>query len=160
MDYCNLTEDEIIERSKLLKSIEQRKFLSYPDMRVSFDTNRQGVVGSSGNCGNFAIALKRHLCNKGKVFVTVTNEKSPEGDVSHPIHAFFRLGDCIYDFRGKQCKKTDQTEEEFKKWSAKYNFGEDLVEVEEEFIPVMLLNTNEKRIKLIEEILEREDNAD
>lgn len=158
MDYCKKTDDEILQKSVLLKKIEERKFSNYTDREVSFSTNTEGLIGTNGNCGNFAIALNHHLCNKGTLLMSAIDQKSLLGDVTHPIHAVLRFKDCIFDFRGKLCKKEQESEEDFQKRAGLNSFGNYLIEMAEESIPIILLNTNKKRIERIEKIFRDEDN--
>lgn len=96
LDYCKLTEREILHKSPIFQAIRQQTMPQ--DLQ-----RRDAGVGSGGNCGIFAEELWNHHCMKGKIY-GIFNDVEPE----MAFHVMLRIDDCLVDAGGVYCPKQGQ----------------------------------------------------
>lgn len=104
LNYCDVDPSEALKNSKLLKVIDEGKLSEkfseledtiYQEAPIPNEDYWLDFLGQGGDCGNFGIALNRHLCNKGLLLALVNQHQSLE-DVPFS-HIVLQYGDAIID---------------------------------------------------------------
>lgn len=91
--YCEMSPSEILRVSKVppyFQTADHRKIAE------EFGQKEYRVLGNLGDCGNFAIALNRHFCNKGQLIAIQSNEYEEHGY----NHVILQMGERFVDKDG------------------------------------------------------------
>jgi hypothetical protein len=95
IDYCKVDPREALRESPLLREIADGDLYGrYRGLRDAIyqeepppgERHPMGLLGEGGDCGNFAIALNRHLCNRGSLLALVNQFQAfDEVPLSHIV---------------------------------------------------------------------------
>jgi hypothetical protein len=106
IDYCEADPRQALRESLLLREIaEGDLYARYRDLRDEIyqedpapGGDRAALLGEGGDCGNFALALDRHLCGKGSLLAFV-NQFQHFDEVSFS-HVALQYGGALVDSGG------------------------------------------------------------